>query len=78
MVRPPCLLLTPGVGGMFQSGFELRPNDPTHAMKPHEWGTRVSGSIACMGHPPFDTVDRVGCSLELLGYRYHPVRLNEV
>jgi hypothetical protein len=25
---------------------------PTHAMRPHEWGTRCLGSFLCMGHPP--------------------------
>ena len=34
---------------------------PTHAMRPHEWGTRGMGVILCMGHPPANT--NVGMSL---------------
>jgi hypothetical protein len=32
--------------GMLAEGFELGSNVPTHAMKPHEWGTRCTGPPA--------------------------------
>jgi hypothetical protein len=25
---------------------------PTHAMRPHEWGTRACCRFSCVGHPP--------------------------
>jgi len=28
------------------------PDDPTHAVRLHEWGTQGMGWILCMGHPP--------------------------
>ena len=45
-----------GLGGVFivwgEEGGSRFARMPTHAMKLHEWGTRGSGVIGCMGHPP--------------------------
>jgi hypothetical protein len=39
-------------GGSEEGWFALLREYPTHAMKPHEWGTRVYWWVLCMGHPP--------------------------
>jgi hypothetical protein len=30
---------------------------PNHTVRLHEWGTRSIGTISCMGHPPYLTLD---------------------
>lgn len=60
--------LTPWMGWMFQGGFELRSNEPTHAIKPHEWGTHCQ-ELNFMCGPPAVKLELV----EHLMYDHHSI-----
>jgi hypothetical protein len=41
---------------------------PTHAMRLHEWGTRGTGLVLCVGHPP--TRPSLGATLGVARHKW--------